>query len=593
MNERAGTPAQKSDLIDVEALIRAYYDLKPDVSVTAQRVVFGTSGHRGSSLEHGLQREPHRSRPRRRSWSTAPARASPDRCSSARDTHALSAPGARPRRSRCSSATTCGCSSTSSTTTCPPRRSRHAILAYNRGRRTTTRPTASSSPPATTRPCDGGFKYNPPHGGPADSDATSLDRQPRQRDHRRRMRDVRTAEPSAVETYDFRGHYVDDLENIIDIERHQGQRHPHRRRPAGRRERAATGARSATATSSTSPWSTRTSTRTWALHDPRLGRQDPDGPVQPLRDGLGAGAQGRLRHPHRQRRRRRPARHRHARRRPDEPEPLPGRGHRVPLQPPRRLAGGCRDRQDPRLLHHDRPRRRVPRPPRCGRCRSASSGSCPASIDGSVAFGGEESAGASFLRFDGTVWTTDKDGILLALLAARDRRRHRQVARRSCYAELAEHFGAPVYERVDAVATPAQKAALGKLDGAAITATELAGDPIIGAAQRTRRATARPSAASRSSPRTPGSPPGPAAPKTSTRSTPSRSRARSTSAGAGRGARPSSTPRSASSTPESRENCLVTIRDGHLARMGALGLSAGWSARGCSSSTRCRPGASR
>ncbi|MET0955897.1 MAG: phosphoglucomutase, alpha-D-glucose phosphate-specific, partial [Cryobacterium sp.] len=104
----------------------------------------------------------------------------------------------------------------------------------------------------------------------------------------------------------------------------------------------------------------------------------------------------------------------------------------------------------------------------------------PGLIDGSVAFGGEESAGASFVRFDGTVWTTDKDGILLALLAAEIV----AVTGKSPsvrYAELAEHFGAPAYERIDAAATPAQKSALGKLDGAAITATELAGDKIIAA----------------------------------------------------------------------------------------------------------------
>jgi phosphoglucomutase len=102
----------------------------------------------------------------------------------------------------------------------------------------------------------------------------------------------------------------------------------------------------------------------------------------------------------------------------------------------------------------------------------------PGLIDGSVAFGGEESAGASFLRFDGTVWTTDKDGILLALLASEILAVTGKTPSQ-LYVELTEEFGAPVYERVDAAATKAQKAALGKLDGDAITATELAGDPIV------------------------------------------------------------------------------------------------------------------
>jgi phosphoglucomutase len=101
----------------------------------------------------------------------------------------------------------------------------------------------------------------------------------------------------------------------------------------------------------------------------------------------------------------------------------------------------------------------------------------PGLIDGSVAFGGEESAGASFVRRDGTVWTTDKDGILLALLAAEITAVTGSTPS-ALYTGLTERYGSPVYERVDAPASPAQKAALGKLNGAAITAETLAGDPI-------------------------------------------------------------------------------------------------------------------
>jgi phosphoglucomutase len=98
--------------------------------------------------------------------------------------------------------------------------------------------------------------------------------------------------------------------------------------------------------------------------------------------------------------------------------------------------------------------------------------------DGSLGFGGEESAGASFLRMDGTVWTTDKDGIILDLLAAeitaktgKDPGVH--------FKELAERFGTPYYSRIDAAATPAQKAALGKLSPDAVEASTLAGEPIV------------------------------------------------------------------------------------------------------------------
>jgi phosphoglucomutase len=97
--------------------------------------------------------------------------------------------------------------------------------------------------------------------------------------------------------------------------------------------------------------------------------------------------------------------------------------------------------------------------------------------DGSVGFGGEESAGASFLRRDGSVWTTDKDGIIACLLAAElTARLGRNPA--EVYAELTERFGAPAYRRIDAPATPEVKAALGKLTPEAVAATELGGDPI-------------------------------------------------------------------------------------------------------------------
>jgi phosphoglucomutase len=98
-------------------------------------------------------------------------------------------------------------------------------------------------------------------------------------------------------------------------------------------------------------------------------------------------------------------------------------------------------------------------------------------VDGSIGFGGEESAGASFLRRDGTVWTTDKDGIIADLLAAELTARTGRDPGQA-YAALTDRFGAPSYRRVDAPATPGQKAVLGRLTPAAVTATTLAGDPI-------------------------------------------------------------------------------------------------------------------
>ncbi|MGH7787216.1 MAG: phosphoglucomutase, alpha-D-glucose phosphate-specific, partial [Candidatus Binatia bacterium] len=102
----------------------------------------------------------------------------------------------------------------------------------------------------------------------------------------------------------------------------------------------------------------------------------------------------------------------------------------------------------------------------------------PGLIDGSLGFGGEESAGASFLRLDGGVWTTDKDGIILGLLAAE----MTAVTKRDpgeLYEDLTKEFGAPVYERIDAPASAAQKLILGKLSAADVPGNELAGEPIV------------------------------------------------------------------------------------------------------------------
>jgi phosphoglucomutase len=98
-------------------------------------------------------------------------------------------------------------------------------------------------------------------------------------------------------------------------------------------------------------------------------------------------------------------------------------------------------------------------------------------LDGTLAFGGEESAGASFLRRDGSAWSTDKDGLIMCLLAAEMTARGDGDPAR-VYAELTERYGAPVYRRIDAPATPEQKRVLGRLSPSDVTTTELAGEPI-------------------------------------------------------------------------------------------------------------------
>jgi phosphoglucomutase len=102
----------------------------------------------------------------------------------------------------------------------------------------------------------------------------------------------------------------------------------------------------------------------------------------------------------------------------------------------------------------------------------------PGLLDGSIGFGGEESAGASFLRKDGSVWTTDKDGIILALLASEITAVTGQTPSER-YRELTARSGEPAYARTDVATTPEEKAKLGKLSAEDVSASELAGDPIV------------------------------------------------------------------------------------------------------------------
>ena len=475
MNARAGTPAQVSDLIDVEALIRAYYDLKPDVSVPAERVVFGTSGHRGSSLNTAFN-ENHILATTQAIVEYRTEQGIVGPLFIGADTHALSGPA---------------------TTTAlevlvgngvrvlvdefgdfvPTPALSHAILAYNRAGHDD-QADGIVVTPSHNPPTDGGFKYNPPHGGPADSDATSWIANRANEIIADEMRAVRMAEPSAVETYDFRGHYVDDLENIIDMTAIKASGIRIGADPLGGASVNYWGAirdRYELDLTVVNPLVD----PTWAFMtldwDGKI-RMDPSSP---------SAMASVLAHK-------------------DEYDILTGNdadadrhGIVTPdaglMNPNHFLAVAI----DYLYSHRDDWRGDAA----IGKTLVSSTmidrvagflgrdlwevpvgfkWFVPGLIDGSVAFGGEESAGASFVRFDGTVWTTDKDGILLALLAAEIV----AVTGKSPsvrYAELAEHFGDPAYERIDAAATPAQKAALSKLDGAAITATELAGDKIIAA----------------------------------------------------------------------------------------------------------------
>lgn len=472
MDERAGTPAQPSDLIDVDALRRAYYELKPDVSIPEQRVVFGTSGHRGSSLNTAFN-EDHIAATTQAIVEYRNAQGITGPLFIGADTHLLS-----------EFATTTALAVLVANEVrvlvdefddwVPTPAVSHAIIAYN----TAGHPDRADGivvTPSHNPPADGGFKYNPPHGGPADTDATSWIAKRANEIIADGMRDVRMSEPSGVETYDFRGNYVADLKNIIDVEAIKNSGIRIGADPLG-------GA-------SVSYWQAIADTYGLDLTvvnpevDPTWGfmtldwdgkiRMDPSSPSAmasvvarsgefDILTGNDADAD------------------RHGIVTPDGGLMNPNHYLAVAIDYLFRTRTGWRaDAAVGKTLVSssiiDRVAESLGR--RLWEVPVGFKWFVPGLIDGSVGFGGEESAGASFLRFDGSAWTTDKDGILLALLASEIR----AVTGRSpsqLYRELTERFGDPVYQRVDAPASPEQKAALSKLDGDAITATELAGEPI-------------------------------------------------------------------------------------------------------------------
>lgn len=475
MHERAGTPAVEADLIDVEALIRAYYELKPDASVPEQRVAFGTSGHRGSSLKTSFN-EDHILAITQAIVEYRTAQGITGPLFIGADTHALSAP-AQTTALDVLVGNKVRVLVDEFDDYVPTPALSHAILAWNNDpeRRAEGEADGIVITPSHNPPQDGGFKYNPPHGGPADSDATSWIAARANELIAGGLVEVNQAEPSGVETYDYRGRYVDDLANIIDFDAIRSSGIRIGADPLGGASvhywaaiRDRYGIDLTVVNERVDPrWSFMT--LDW---DGKI-RMDPSSPsamasVLANRDGFdiltGNDADA----------------DRHGIVTPDGGLMNPNHYLAVAIE----------------YLYAHRPNWR----PDAAIGKTLVSSSMidrvaaslgrrlwevpvgfkwfvPGLVDGSVGFGGEESAGASFLRFDGTVWTTDKDGILLCLLASEIR----AVTGKSpsaLYAELVERFGGPAYERTDAVATPAQKAALGKLDGDAITAAELAGDPI-------------------------------------------------------------------------------------------------------------------
>jgi len=474
----AGKPAPRSILIDVPRLVSTYYTLTPDPAVPSQRVAFGTSGHRGSSLA-GAFNEAHILAVTQAICRYRQSQGIDGPLFLGRDTHALSEP-AFASAIEVLAANGVETVIDAADGYSPTPVISHAILTHNRGR-TERLGDGIVITPSHNPPEDGGFKYNPPDGGPADTHITAAienDANALLAAGNREVRRVSLRQGLAAPTThrrDYTTPYVEDLRTVVDVEAIRGSGLRLGVDPMG-------GAAVAY----------------WAPIAQRLGLsiEVVNDVVDPTFAFMTVDKDGRI---------------------------------RMDCSSPYAMAGliGLKDRFDlafgndtdcdrhgivtrsaglmnPNhylsvaiwyLFQH-----RPGWPADAGIGKTLVSSSMidrvahslgrrlvevpvgfkwfvPGLLDGSLGFGGEESAGASFLRRDGSVWTTDKDGMILDLLAAEITARQGRDPG-EIYRELTRQFGDPVYERIDAPAPPAEKAILKRLSPAAVAARELAGEPI-------------------------------------------------------------------------------------------------------------------
>ena len=477
IDPRAGKPATPDMLVDVPRLIAAYYDLKPDVNVPTQRVAFGTSGHRGSSFDTTFN-ENHILATSQAICEYRKAEGTSGPLFLAKDTHALSEPAFKSAMEVLLANGVEVMIDTDMGYTPTPALS-HAVLTYNRGRKDKLADgiviTPSHNPPE-----DGGFKYNPTNGGPADTTATKWIQDRANALLADGMKEVRrTSYQSALNSanthrYDFLSEYVKDLGSIIDFDPIRAAKPKLGADPLG-------GA-------SVAYWP-----RIAEKYD--LTMDVVDTTVDPTFRFMHVDWDGKI---------------------------------RMDCSSPYAMAGliALRDKYQVAFANDtDADRHGIVASvgllnpnhylavainylfrSRPGWNNNAGVGKTLVSssminfvakslgrklvevpvgfkwfvdglLDGSLGFGGEESAGASFLRRDGTVWTTDKDGLIMGLLAAEMLSRTGKDPGQ-LYSELTAQFGDPVYERIDAPADPAQKAVLAKLSPSDVKATTLAGDKI-------------------------------------------------------------------------------------------------------------------
>jgi phosphoglucomutase len=481
MTARSAQPGSRPDasmLIDVDALLAAYHDVSPDPADAAQQVSFGTSGHRGTSTAgtfneaHVLAISEALCRYRHAQGITGPLFLG-------RDTHALSEPAARTAVEVLAAHGVDVRVDLADGPTPTPAIS-HAILTHNRAREGAAADgiviTPSHNPPE-----DGGFKYNPPSGGPADTSVTRGIQDEANRLLEGGLADVRrlpyeeAAASEHVRGHDYVRAYVDDLGAVIDMD--------------AIREAGVSLGVDPLGGASAPYWpaiAERYGLDVTVVNDRidptfRFVPLDHDGKIRmdcsspfamagliELRDRFDVAVACD------------PDADRHG---------IVTRGSGL-MNPNHYLAaaiaylfGGARDWRAETgvgktlvsstmidLVCADIGRRMVEVP-------VGFKWFVDGLLDGSLGFGGEESAGASFLRRDGSAWSTDKDGILLGLLAAEMTARTGRDPG-AAYAELTERFGTPVYRRIDAPASPERKAVLAELSSDDVNATDLAGEPI-------------------------------------------------------------------------------------------------------------------
>ncbi|MEP7150880.1 MAG: phosphoglucomutase (alpha-D-glucose-1,6-bisphosphate-dependent) [Nitrospira sp.] len=478
LHPQAGQPAKPEQLVDLVTLDQAYYSVTPDPSDPQQRVSFGTSGHRGSSLRHSFN-EAHIlaitqaiCEYRQSAGTTGPLYIG-------KDTHALSEPAQRTAL-EVLAANQIQVRMDQNDGYTPTPVISHAILTFNRGR-TAGLADGIIITPSHNPPEDGGIKYNPPHGGPADTDVTKAIENRANELLAAKLRSVKRVsyeqalKAASTVRYDFVETYLADLINVVDLDRIKAAK-----------LRLAVDPLGGAAVAYWRPLAERYGLDIHIVNeqvDPTFGFMtlDWDGKIRmdcsspyamasliKLKDrfDLAFGNDTDT--------------DRHG-------IVTPGAGL---MNPNHYLAAAIA------YLFTHRPGWKAT----AGVGKTIVSSSMidrvandlhrrlvevpvgfkwfvPGLSEGSLGFGGEESAGAAFLRHDGTTWVTDKDGIIMDLLAA-EMLAVTGKDPAQLYGELTARLGEPVYERIDAPATRAQKAALQKFSPQQVQSRELAGESI-------------------------------------------------------------------------------------------------------------------